>query len=87
MPKKKKALSFAWWNLHNFAKNYDATRTLAAAAAHLKRDYNNKQDRVVAALDSAFTGDFPDLLDLRNHAKLRDQPDESMPKYECDLFC
>ena len=54
-------LTFAWWNLHNFA-HYDASQRVVARRPKQLADYEAKRDRVLVACHEFLGGDFPDLL-------------------------
>jgi len=55
------AISFCWWNLHDFA-HFDPN--LASDSRRPKRDidFEAKRDRILAALRELFAGGYPDLL-------------------------
>ena len=54
-------LTFAWWNLHNFA-HYDASHDDRLRWPKSIPDYEAKRDRVLAAFGVMFGQDYPDLL-------------------------
>ena len=59
--KSMKSLTFAWWNLHNFA-HYDSARRSDPRWPKRKKEYEAKRDRILAALDQVFGKDYPDLM-------------------------
>lgn len=54
-------LTFAWWNLHNFA-HYDALQKALARRPRQPADYESKRDRILAACNGFHGGILPDLL-------------------------
>jgi endonuclease/exonuclease/phosphatase family metal-dependent hydrolase len=61
MAKKQVALSFCWWNLHDFA-HFDAGLASEPRWPKQAKDFETKRDRILAALKDLFAGGFPDLL-------------------------
>jgi endonuclease/exonuclease/phosphatase family metal-dependent hydrolase len=55
------ALSFCWWNLHNFA-HFDASRASESRWPKRAEDFEAKRDRILTTLQEWFEGIFPDLL-------------------------
>lgn len=55
------ALSFCWWNLHDFA-HFDASRAKGVRWPNRASDFEGKRDRILATLQELFAGGFPDLL-------------------------
>jgi endonuclease/exonuclease/phosphatase family metal-dependent hydrolase len=55
------ALSFCWWNLHDFA-HFDASRASERRWPKRAEDFKAKRDRILATLRELFAGGFPDLL-------------------------
>lgn len=56
-----KSLSFAWWNLHNFA-HYDIDRHNERRWPTTHADYFAKRDRILEAFSELFGEDYPDIL-------------------------
>ena len=56
-----RSLTFAWWNLHDFA-HFDAARDTERRWPKRLEDYEAKRDRVLAAFGELFGAGFPDLL-------------------------
>jgi endonuclease/exonuclease/phosphatase family metal-dependent hydrolase len=54
-------LSFCWWNLHDFA-HFDAGRASERRWPKRAEEFEAKRDRILAAIQELFAGDFPDLL-------------------------
>jgi endonuclease/exonuclease/phosphatase family metal-dependent hydrolase len=54
-------LTFAWWNLHNFA-HYDASRSSDSRWPKRTADYETKIVRLFTAFKELFPTDYPDLL-------------------------
>ncbi len=61
MKEQPRFLTFAWWNLHNFAE-YVKGRKADARRPKREEHYQAKRDRVLTALGEAFGRDYPDLL-------------------------
>ena len=57
----RRLLSFAWWNLHDFA-HYDAARCGDARWPKRREDYEAKRGRILTAFQEAFENQYPDLL-------------------------
>lgn len=55
------ALSFCWWNLHDFA-HFDASRASERRWPKRAEDFEAKRGRILATLKELFAGGFPDLL-------------------------
>lgn len=55
------ALSFCWWNLHDFA-HFDASRASERRWPKRAEDFEAKRDRILEALRELFARGFPDLL-------------------------
>jgi endonuclease/exonuclease/phosphatase family metal-dependent hydrolase len=55
------ALSFCWWNLHDFA-HFDAERASDRRWPKREIDFTTERDRILAALREMFAGKYPDLL-------------------------
>jgi endonuclease/exonuclease/phosphatase family metal-dependent hydrolase len=58
---KEDALSFCWWNLHDFA-HFDAGRTSERRWPKRAIDFEVKRDLVLVTLRELFADGFPDLL-------------------------
>src|SRR5262245_28076766 len=54
-------LTFAWWNLHDFA-HHDPAQASDPRWPKRQADYEAMRSRVLAALKEACGPDFPDLL-------------------------
>lgn len=62
MPRRRRHLRFAWWNLHDFA-HFDPARISRRKRWPAREgQYEAKRDRVLAACDELFGGRYPDLL-------------------------
>jgi endonuclease/exonuclease/phosphatase family metal-dependent hydrolase len=57
----RKYLSFAWWNLHDFA-HFDQAQLSDPRWPKRPADYRAKRDRIVAALSELFRQKYPDVL-------------------------
>ncbi len=51
-------LTFAWWNLHNFA-HYDVARCGDPRWPTRHADYEAKRDRILAAFQEVFGKEYP----------------------------
>lgn len=56
-----KAITFCWWNLHNFA-HFEAGNASESRWPKRVNDFEDKRDRIVATLQELFGNKFPDLL-------------------------
>src|SRR5262249_25265781 len=61
MSRQSRCLTFAWWNLHDFA-HYDATRISDPRWPKRQADYEAKRDRILTAFQELFGEQYPDLL-------------------------
>jgi endonuclease/exonuclease/phosphatase family metal-dependent hydrolase len=61
MAGQQKALTFCWWNLHDFA-HFDAGKASEPRWPKQVKDFEDKRDRIITTLRGLFGGKFPDLL-------------------------
>jgi hypothetical protein len=64
------ALSFCWWNLHDFA-HFDANRASGERWPKRAEDFEAKRDRILATLQELFAGGFLVALEVNNATNSR----------------